>query len=96
MNNLTLTETATAVTQTSTQKEFHTGTGKTSFRHQGRKWHFTTRRTNDETYTAIIQLRGGLKVASRVATLVEKDVMKTGKLGGQRANIQRLIESANN
>lgn len=96
MNNLTLTENETTVTQASTQKEFHTGSRKTSFRHQGRKWHFTTQRDDGQTYTAVIQLRGGHKVASRVAALVEKDVMKTGRLGSQRANIDRLIAAANN
>ncbi len=94
MNTLTESQTETTAVQTpTTQREYHNG--KTTFRHSGRKWHFTTTDKDGLPYTAIIQLRGGFEVANRIAPLVEKDVKRSGALGSNRANIQRLVDAAN-
>lgn len=89
MNN---TETQPVTPTAKKDREYHNG--QTTFRHVGRKWHFTAKDKAGLPFTAIIQFRGGFAVANRIAPLVEKDVLRSGSLGSNRANIQRLIDSA--
>jgi len=66
--------------------------GSTTYRFQGRKWHFTADGPNGVKFTAIMEFRGGHTFAQRVACLFNKDVLKFGKLGNlARANINRMI-----
>lgn len=66
--------------------------GSTTYRHQGRKWHFTSTGPNGCQFTAIMEFRGGHTFAQRIARLFDKDVPKLGKLGNlTRANIDRMI-----
>lgn len=73
-------------------REFHNGSTKFHFR--GQKWHFVAPTPDGKTYQYTVKMRGGFEVAHRVAGLFGKDVTKFGRLGGQRANIERLIEAA--
>lgn len=88
-DNITTTESSPV---SKTQREYHNG--PCTFRHSGRKWHFTTPGKDGKPFTAIIQLTGGFEVANRIAPLVTKDVARSGGLGSNRANIQRLIDAA--
>lgn len=92
MNNLTETQTTIASKAPKTQQEFHNG--NCTFRRQGHKWAFKAPTPTGGEYTVILTgIRGGFETANRIASLVEKDVKKTGSLGSNRANIQRLIDA---
>lgn len=93
MNSLTEKQT-TVLTRKPKGETYHHG--ECSFRSHGRKWHFTSPAKDGRMYEVSLQFRGGLEVAQRIAPLIVKDAMKSGSLGSNRANIQRLIEAARN
>src|SRR5579864_2157147 len=63
-----------------------------TFRCVGRKWEFNAVNPKDQkNVSLLVQVRGGRENAERVATLFASDVTKYGKLGSNRANINRLV-----
>lgn len=72
-------------------RSFHVG--KTDVRISGSRVEFTGIGPKGETYSAIMNRIGGLAVAKRIAPLFDSSVTRTGNLGAQRGNINRLIET---